>query len=336
MVEAARAEREELKKRENELKKRINQLQIDKEELFRSGTNLFSENKSLSAKYDQVVGERTTLLQVEAALKRKVNGQEQEIKDMKKTIDDLYYQNMAVRRNEDSESKRGSYVVLMGNEMIKQLEREKDSLYRRVKFLEQENSEIEARVIELEKQSEQLVNYTRKYDKHSNLPDVRRNRDYEYNGRPISGDRLSDRDLNRGSHHDRGGVRIDDVVRRNGKKEVYGNSRRDERDKRKSPDRYFDYRPPSGKRVPYEDKSRPRTILPTRSPDYYKNNEPPFNNSVSRQTSIGPTSVRSIHSLSSRISLPPLGSNGSQSPRPTIQSPRHQDSRRITPLTTRR
>lgn len=165
IVEAAKAERDALKQKERELKKRVSQLQTDKEELFRSGTSLFTENKTLKTKYDRILDERATLLQVEAALKRKVREQERELKDLKKTVDDLYYQNMSIQSKEESESKKNAYVVVMGNEMVKKLEREKSALHRRVKYLEKENSEIESRVIELERQSKELVDYSRKYDK---------------------------------------------------------------------------------------------------------------------------------------------------------------------------
>ncbi|XP_053380378.1 trichohyalin-like [Mercenaria mercenaria] len=325
VIEAAKVEKETMIAHERELRKRVNQLQIDKEELFRSGTNLFTENKSLKAKYDQILGERTMLLQVEAALKRKVREQEREIKDMKKTIDDLYYQNMAIRTNEENENKKSSYVVVMGNEMIKQLEREKSALHRRVKFLEKENNEIETRVIELERQSADLVNYSKKYDKHSNFPEVRRSRDRDYRDAPRSRDRNREHSIDRDSHRierdlhriDRDPHRIDRDPHRVDR-DSHRMSGRDNNNRRN-----LDYRPPSGKTTSYHEyREKPRhdTTIATRSPDYYKSNAPPFTNSPSRQPSIGPASIRSMQSQDSRFSLPFIGSRATQSPRPCILS----------------
>lgn len=313
IVDTTHKEMESMKEHEKEFRKRINQLQIDKEELFRSGTNLFTENKSLKNKYDQTVDERTTLLQVEAALKRKLRGQEREINDLKKTIDDLYYQNMAIRSNDERENNRGSYVVVMGNEMIKQLEREKSALYRRVKFLERENNEIESRVNGLEKQSVDLVSHSKKYDKHSNFHEASRSREREYRELPRSHERRKDYTPERGSH------RI---------------TAREHRS-----DTYVDYHPPPSKPLSYHEyreSQRPTTIIATKSPDYYKSNAPPFSNSTSRQPSIGPASIRSMQSHGPRVVLPHIGSRITLSSGTRTQSPKNHEPRRVSPLTKKR
>ena len=174
LVESAKAESEALREKERAYKKRISELQTDKADLFRSGSNLFMENKSLKGRYDELLGERDRLLKSEGALKRKIREQDKEIADLKKTADDMYYQNIAIKANEDSENKRNAYVVVMGNEMVKTLEREKSALYRRVKYLEKENNEIESRVMDLQKQSDTLIKYTQKFDRRSNVSESRR------------------------------------------------------------------------------------------------------------------------------------------------------------------
>ena len=194
LVESARAETEALREKERAYRKRISELQTDKAELFRSGSNIFMENKSLKARYDSVLAERENLLKVESVLKRKVKEQDKEISDLKKTVDDMYYQNIAIKANDDNENKRNAYVVVMGNEMIKTLEREKSALHRRVKYLEKENNEIESRVMDLQKQSDSLIKYTQKYDKCSNSATLQRDsgtdterehrRNYEYDQIP--------------------------------------------------------------------------------------------------------------------------------------------------------
>lgn len=316
VLEAAKLEKESMIAKENELKKRVSQLQIDKDELFRSGTSLFAENKTLKSKYDQIVGERTMLLQVEAALKRKVKEQEGEIKDLKKTIDDLYYQNMAIRTNEENENKKSSYVVLMGNEMIKKLEREKSALHRRVKFLEKENNEIEMRVVELERQSADLVNYSKKYDKYTSFQESSRSRDSSYIEKPRSRGRDT-RDTARAHYHSN---RETPISRDRGRDRVRENTtdRNSHRlsDRDKGGNRNIDQRPPSGKMVYHEYRERPRygAAVPTKSPDYYRSNMPPFANAPTRQTSMVP-SVHSGQSHDSRFSFPPLGSRIPHSPR---------------------
>ena len=169
LVESAKAESEALKEKERAYKKRIAELQTDKADLFRSGSTIFMENKSLKARYDGLLGERDKLLKSEDALRRKTMEQAKEIADLKKTVDDMHYQNIAIKANEDNEHKRNAYVVVMGNEMVKTLEREKSALYRRVKYLEKENDEIESRVNELQKQSDTLIRYTHSSDRQSNM-----------------------------------------------------------------------------------------------------------------------------------------------------------------------
>lgn len=169
LVESAKAESEALREKERAYKKRISELQTDKADLFRSGSSIFMENKSLKAKYDGLLGERDKLLKSEDALRRKTMEQAKEIADLKKTVDDMHFQNIAIKANDDNEHKRNAYVVVMGNEMIKTLEREKSALYRRVKYLEKENDEIESRVNELQKQSDTLIRYTQTSDRRSNI-----------------------------------------------------------------------------------------------------------------------------------------------------------------------
>lgn len=176
LIETTRTESEALREKERAYKKRISELQTDKAELFRSGSSLFMENKSLKAKYDSVLGERERLIKSESALKRKIREQDKEIADLKKTVDDVYYQNIAIKANEDNENKRNAYVVVMGNEMIKTLEREKSALYRRVKYLEKENNEIESRVTELQKQSDTLIKYTQNFERQPDFTSRRESR----------------------------------------------------------------------------------------------------------------------------------------------------------------
>ena len=175
LVESAKAESEALREKERAYRKRISELQTDKADLFRSGSNIFMENKSLKARYDGLLGERDKLLKSEDALRRKTREQAKEIADLKKTVDDMHYQNIAIKANDDNEHKRNAYVVVMGNEMIKTLEREKSALYRRVKYLEKENDEIESRVNELQKQSDTLLKYTQTGDRRPSVSN--RNRD---------------------------------------------------------------------------------------------------------------------------------------------------------------
>ena len=172
LVESARAEAESLREKERAYRKRISELQTDKAELFRSGSSVFMENKSLKARYNDVLAEREKLLKTESALRRKLKEQDKELADLKKTVDDMYYQNIAIKANEDNENKRNAYVVVMGNEMVKTLEKEKSALYRRVKYLEKENDEIETRVNDLQKQSDSLISYTKIFEKPSNLAPV--------------------------------------------------------------------------------------------------------------------------------------------------------------------
>ena len=275
IVEAANAEREELKAKEIELKTKVNQLQTDKEELFRSGTSLFAENKALKNDYDNALGERTMLLQVESALKRKVRDQENEIKNLKNKIDELYDHNISMQNKEEKENKTQAYVVLRGNEMIKQLERDKSTLHRRVKYLEKENNEIESRVIDLERQSKQLVDYTNTYDQQSPLTDDKQP-EQNYRRENVSRNNKSS------SRSARIAVDLALVTRRTN-----------------------DYRMPSGKdQFAYRDLSRMSSYRGAKSPDYFKTNEPPLQRVPSRQPSFGPQSVRSIKSHDSRLSLP--------------------------------
>ena len=284
VLEAAKKEGEELRNKERDLRKKVNQLQIDKEELFRSGTNLFAENKSIKAKYNDVLRERTELLQVEAALKRKVRNQEEEIKDLKKTVDDLYYQNISIRSNEE-EQRQNALVVVMGNEMIKKLEREKSALHKRVKFLEKENREIENRVIDLERKSSELIEYSQKLDKHSMLPAAPDNRN---NYIQI----LSPQIL--GTNQDRN---FELTRKLTGMQHTQPSELTESYRSRQ----YQEYRDIS--RPPYQSKT----------PDQYKQREPVFG-LQSRQQSRQPSSIPSIKSHTSRFSLPQIGNRNTQSP----------------------
>lgn len=314
VVEAARAESETLREKERELRRRVNQLQIDKEELFRSGTNMFAENKTVKQHRDDLVNERETLIKSEATLMRRLREKDDEIRDLKKTVDDLYYQNMAIKSNEENE-KRNPYVVLMGNETVKQLEKEKEALQRRVKFLERENHEIDGRVVELEKQSNDLIQYSKKYDKHSSFPPLMA---HEENQRDHSRSRgynsESDRESGRGNERSHRGHPPERApVSRNGYSEA---SQR--------PVQYHEYR----------EETRPPRSRP-RSPDYYKPNAPPFAELQSRQSSVAQFSQRSGQSHNSRVSLPHIGSQYSSPTRPRTNSSRADTSRKINPLTRR-
>lgn len=278
VIEAANAEKQKLKQRETELERRVSELQTDKEQLFRSGTSLFAENKALQNKYDSVIEERSTLLQVEAALKRKVREQEKEISDLKKIVDDLHNHNLTLRSKTERDNETHAYVVRMGNETIERLEREKSALYRRLKYLEKENNEIESRVIDLEHQSRQLTEYSRKYD--DETADIE---EKQISVNAASCKKKSLIGTNYSNTNARITVRTALIPTETTKSRLHSANET------------------TGYREPY----RLSSYRAVTSPEYSKNTKT-FHCSEPRQPSFGPASVRSVRSYGSMISLPPV------------------------------
>lgn len=359
LVESAKAESEALREKERAYKKRISELQTDKTELFRSGSSLFMENKSLKARYDSVLGERDKLLKLESSLKRKVREQDKEISDLKKTVDDMYYQNISIKANEENEHKRNAYVVVMGNEMVKTLEREKSALYRRVKFLEKENNEIESRVMELQKQSDTLIKYTHKFDRQlsgrrESRTDVDRNRnsdrnDYDFDQTP-SQKALPYHDFQEGSKFPPPRIFSQDM------EEMSSNGRRQPRDifEESKPTQYRNYSRDrisalSQKSNPYSDRNQDSQLRPQRttsrdpfsdersSPSRSTFRDPfsqafdPFRPRVPRHAPTHETGSTIVpKSQDSHISLPRI--DDAQSPRPRSHSSKGRNSKRGTPI----
>ncbi|KAH3872037.1 hypothetical protein DPMN_035250 [Dreissena polymorpha] len=149
---------------------------------------------------------------------------------------------MSIRTNDETEHKQKAYVVVMGNEMIKQLEPEKSALHRRVKYLKIENNEIELRVIELERKSKELNDYTSIHDekKSSYTAPLTRRDSFRHRDRDQGNVSYRDRETQSGRNRELQTNRED---RHSGKDQ----ERLTDRELDRRIKRLIDDRPPSGK-----------------------------------------------------------------------------------------
>ncbi|XP_060592247.1 protein Daple-like [Ruditapes philippinarum] len=131
-------ERRNLKKKERKQFKRIDDLELQVEELTRENNDLEKEANEYRRKMEAAIIERENLLFAETTLKRRIEVLENANIDLDRRTKFM-----------SSKSKTG-LVVKMPDENIKNLEKEKASLFAKCRYLETQNRRYARRIKELE------------------------------------------------------------------------------------------------------------------------------------------------------------------------------------------
>ena len=146
-VEAVVGERRALRYAEDKLRKRISDLELQVEQLASENLALERDEAEYRHRWEAVVLEKQDLTLGEAALKRRI----QTLEDRLKMLEGpgKYVLEKASR----------SVVVTMGNEKVKNIEREKQALLNKNKSLEIDNRRLERRLRELSSGTGGLQDY---------------------------------------------------------------------------------------------------------------------------------------------------------------------------------
>ena len=145
--EAIYSERRSIKLTEEKLRKRINVMELQMEELSSENAELERNANEYRHNWEAAVLEKQDLMYAEAALKRRIETLEQSAR----LVDSpgKYVLEKASK----------SVVVTMGNDKVKNVEKEKQALLTKNKSLEIENRKLERRIRELMKSSGSLQDY---------------------------------------------------------------------------------------------------------------------------------------------------------------------------------
>ena len=164
--EAIYSERRAIKMTEEKLRKRIGVLEIQVEELASENAQLERNANEYRHNWEAAVLEKQDLMYAEAALKRRIETLEQSLR----LVDSpgKYVLEKASK----------SVVVTMGNDKVKNVEKEKQALLNKNKSLEIENRKLERRIRELMKSGGSLQDYEENWTLPFQKPKKRRGSDH--------------------------------------------------------------------------------------------------------------------------------------------------------------